>query len=234
MEFVKVAAYALVPMGIIFVIVNNIIPNNNHAKKAALLGIVLAGFMLLFGGAMIFDRYRFGTDVFKHYQYYLAIGALTLIFTSFIIFHIVMAVKQHHHLFSNTKRVNKDLSQYLYIVYRYGGMYYLKKEDKNGSDYYSGECVSFDRSNYFYDDAFTKYITKMHINIKDYSYIGQARLQSKKQTIFYCFLAELADEENIDHLERISPYEIVSLNMVDLHKTLIMHILVGESFNIEL
>ena len=234
MEYIKIIIYASLPMAIIFFIINNSIPVKNYAKRTLVLSLVLVGFIMLFAGAMLFDYYRYGANPFSHYQYYLAAGALLLINLGFIIYNVIQTIRYHHRLASSGKQYQKDINQYLYIVYRYGGMYYLKKEKRNGNDTYLGECIPFDKGSFFYDEAFNKHIAKSRIAMSDYSYIGSATASGKKKMVFYCFLVELASEDNLDHLEKISPYEIVNIDMLDLHKTLVMRILIGEQFNIEL
>ena len=94
--------------------------------------------------------------------------------------------------------------------------------------------IPFGKGSFFYDEAFNKYASNTKIEISDYSYIGSATANQKKKMVFYCFLVDLASEDNLESYEKISPYEIVNINMLDLHKTLIMRILIGEQFNIEL
>ena len=234
MGYLKIVVYAILPMAIIFFIINNLIPTKNYARRTVVLGLVLVGFILFFGGGVLFDYYKTGKKVFSHFEYYLAAGAMILINLGFIIYNFVQAFRYHHHLAKDNKHYNKDLNQYLYIIYRYGDMYYVKKEIKNGKEVYLGDCTIFSRGCYFYDEAFSKYVSKLGINIKDYSYIGTATSNQKKKMVFYCFLVDLANDVNLDGFERISPYEIATLEMLDLHKTLVMRILIGENFNIEL
>ena len=234
MEYIKIIIYASLPMAIIFFIINNIIPAKNYAKRTLILSIILIGFLLLFGGAMLFDYYIYGNKPFTHYQYYLAAGAMILINLGFVIYNIIQTFRYHHRLGGSNKSYQKDISQYLYIVYRYGGMYYLRKETRNGDDLYTGDCIPFGKGSFFYDEAFNKYASNTKIEISDYSYIGSATANQKKKMVFYCFLVDLASEDNLESYEKISPYEIVNINMLDLHKTLIMRILIGEQFNIEL
>ena len=130
---------------------------------------------------------------------------MVLIIIGFIIYNFVQAIRYHHHLAKDNRKFDKDLIQYLYIVYRYGGMYYVRKENKNGSILYSGDCSIFPKSCYFYDEAFVKYIDHLGINVKDYSYIGTATSNQKKKMIFYCFLVDLENDDNLDEFERISP-----------------------------
>lgn len=234
MEYIKIIIYASLPMAIIFFIINNIITAKNYAKRSLILSIILASNLLLFGGAMLFDYYIYGNSPFTHYQYYLAASSMILINIGFVTYNIIQTFRYHHHLGGANKNYQKDINQYLYIVYRYGGMYYLKKENRNGNDLYTGDCIPFGKGSFFYDEAFNKYAANTKIEISDYSYIGSATSNQKKKMVFYCFLVDLASEDNLDDFEKISPYEIVSVNMLDLHKTLIMRILIGEQFNIEL
>ena len=234
MNYIKLFIYAILPMAIIFFIINNAIPAKNYARRALILSLVLIGMMMFFAGGVIYDYYKFGKDVFSHFQYYLASGAMILIAIGFIVYNIIQAVRNKHHLRRNTNRYDKDLAQYLYIVYRYGGMFYIKKDNRSGKDYYLGDCNLFPKGCFFYDEAFMKYVDKIGIEIKDYSYMGTATSNNKKKMVFYCFLVDLASDENLNGFERISPYEIATLDMFDLHKTLIMRILIGEDFNIEL
>lgn len=234
MEYIKICIYAILPMAIIFFIINNIIPTKNYARRTLVLFLVLIGFVIFFGGGALYDYFKFGVNQFSHFVYYLASGSMILIIIGFIIYNFVQTIRYHHHLAKDNKKFDKDLIQYLYIVYRYGGMYYVRKENKNGNILYLGDCSVFPKSCYFYDEAFTKYIDHLGINVKDYSYIGTATSNQKKKMIFYCFLVDLENDDNLEEFERISPYEIASLEMLDLHKTLVMRILIGESFNIEL
>ena len=123
MGYIKIIIYASLPMAIIFFIINNIIPAKNYAKRTLILSIILIGFLLLFGGAMLFDYYIYGNKPFTHYQYYLAAGAMILINLGFVIYNIIQTFRYHHRLVGSNKSYQKDISQYLYIVYRYGGMY---------------------------------------------------------------------------------------------------------------
>lgn len=233
MEHIKIIIYACLPMAIIFFIINNIVSAKNYAKRSMILCIIFVGNLMLFGGAMIYDYLEFGSNEFTHYQYFLAAGAMLLINLGFIIYNLIQAFRNHHKI-SNANNYQKDINQYLYIVYKYGEMYYLRKENKDNKDVYLGDCVLFEKGTFFYDEAFSSYISRLGVSITDYSYIGSATANKKKKMVFYCFLVDLADDNNLDNFERISPYEIVNLEMFDLHKTLIMHILIGKEFNIEL
>lgn len=234
MEYIKTCLYAIIPMAIICIIINNAIPSSNYAKRAFVFTLVLVGLILLFGGGVIFDYYYFGQRQFRHYQYYLAGGSIVLMVLGFIIYNLVKAKKYNHHLGKASSRSEKDVAQFLYIVYRYGGMYYINKEEKNGQSLYSATVVPFNRGCFFYDDMFNKYIKENDVKVLDYNLIGTATIYQKKKMIFYCMMVDITSCDITNELEAISPYEIYKLEMLDFHKTLIMRILIGEQFNIEL
>lgn len=234
MEYAKICLCAILPMAIIFFIINNIIPSKNYARRALILFFVMIGFCLIFAGGMIYDYYHFGSRAFGHYEYYLAVGTIVLLFVGFITYNIIQAHRTHQHITKGDKKYDKDISQFLYIIYRYGRMYYIKKEKSGNRDLYAGECIPFDKKTFFYDDAFNNHISRKGIEVKDYSFIGTATSNAKKKMVFYCFMVDVSDPVGLENLEQVSPYEIATLDMLDLNKVLVMRILIGEQFNIEL
>lgn len=215
--------------GLIYFIINNALRTANYKRKAFI--FLSTGVVLLMGMtiAHFVYRYRSGVTIFDlhYFAFPIAVIILTLITVTF---NLIKAKKYNHHFRKNINR-NKNLENFLYIIYKYEDNYYL--DFKN--DLYSGDIVKFERNIFFHDQMINRRIEKLKLNPKRLDLIGKVKGRNKrKQYIFYCYLVELKNDTMI--LERFKKIDMFAIQMVkalDFHKNIILRIIIKENFEIE-
>lgn len=222
--------YALVPSAIIILIILGIFKNSNIARKGFWLLLCGVGFALLWIIGYLIDKER-DIALIGSICYYLPIGLIAVVLFLTGIVMIIVGRKADLHVFNYASVSHNDSEQYLYLVYRYNGMFYLVKDGEN----FKGTIVKFYRGIYFYDDMMSEFVKANNLKIVDEHLIGTAtKFKRNKKIIYNCFIVDLGDDEVLTDLCKFDPFTVAKANMEGNDKIIVMSILIGDKFNIEI
>lgn len=214
---------------LIFFIVNNAINTANFKRKAFV--FFLTGLFLLLAMfiAHLIDRYYFKIEKFP-FNYY-AFPIAVLIVTAISVSIYFYKGHKYHHQLRMYKVLKPNHNDFLYIVYQYQNNYYLDMKQNN----YCGDIVKFARNVHFHNQMINIRTEQLFLDVNKINYIGKISAREKKKDfIFYCYLVELASDNNLDRFKKVNQFEIQNIETLDFHKNIILRILIKEEFYIKL
>lgn len=242
-EIIKYFFLSLVPIGVVFLIVNGIIRNQNAKKRAFINLIIGLSLFIIFLGAMLIDYFVFDQKDIKHRLYFsFPIGIL--IFTSVISINLFLYAKRYNiHIPRNRKLVKikaEDVKEntsseeiktpnlrkvpgYVYIVFQYDHCILLNYENNHYQGYVKEIKEKFPK------DTIQKVIIENKIKAQDINFIGKVLEHDK---IYYCYMINLEIISEELNLIKINKYELGSFLEEGLDKEIILRVLIGENFTI--
>lgn len=243
-EIVKYFFLSLVPIGVIFLIINGIIRNQNVKKRAIINLVIGLSLFIIFLGAILIDYFVFGQKDIKHKLYFsFPIGIL--IFTLAISINLFSYAKKYNIRMPRNRKmvkiktedVKEDTSSeekeipnfkkvpgYVYIVFQYGNYILLDYQNNHYQGYIREIKERFPK------ETIQKVIDNKKIKAQDINFVGKVLGQDK---IHFCYLINIESISEELNLIKANKYELGSFLEEGLDKEIILRVLIGESFTIE-
>ena len=226
--------YALLGIGLIFFIVYGILRNNfNYVLRSFVFFVVGGSLTFLFTLSMILD-YILGTFADLSWFGYLVFILVSLLYTCVLGFYNLAKGKTRYQRLSfkkNKPSVNRDINQYVYVVYKCGNEIILEKD----KDLVKGFCINMDKKHLFKDEIITGLNQKYNVRPLDEenSEVGVVTVNGKKPDIYYCYLIEIYEiPDELKEKAIVNNYEIINQAMNDLDKQIILRTLMREPFKL--
>lgn len=216
-------------LGLIFFIVNGIIKTSNIRMRALVFLLFGISLFLIFLISLIID-YE-GGNLLKYYSKHLLYIFSSLLIALFVSIPMFITANKNYIRLRNPikSKVNYHEKEYLYIIYKYNDHIIL--EDKNGK--YSG-IISLMKNSYFHDESLKKYNNKLGINDYTANMLGTVNVKGKKNNLYYCYLVNINNNISNSKFKEINQYQLLSLNIDDFNKQVLLRMMIGEKFELEM
>ena len=247
--FLRYAGAAIIGLGFIYFVIIRLFNNFNNIKKALValvVGIVLTLIIVI---GILIDNYNLQFNL-KNLWYYsfLIVNILMMITIPTVLYFVG---KSRHQQFRNyhIKIVKekqkviptiKEKEEYVYYVFKCKDHYLLKKKMLDSNEIYYSETVKLNKI-LFHDEMIKELINKYNLcefnpdNVLSANQIGEALVKGKKDKHYYCYLIELNDKvKSLEDYEMISAYDLFRYNMEDFDKKILFHMILKETFKIEM
>lgn len=224
-EYLLSILSALVLVGLIFFIITNAFATRNYKMRALIFFLVAIVLLLGCVGGYFYDIST-GEGI-KIINYIIFPGAVILVSGVLIFTNLIKAKRHHHHLRGYRHRQVDDIEQYLYIVYKVNGNYYLKLEEEQ----YQGDIYKFARNIFFHDEMLNRVLEDKQQTAVKTELVGVLEMILKKKRQYFCYKVELS--EAIDGFSEVNQFEIGDIKASELDKQIILRIVIGEQFNIK-
>ncbi|NLD27133.1 MAG: hypothetical protein GX661_07215 [Acholeplasmataceae bacterium] len=215
---------AILILGLLFYILNEALKNLKY-KIRGLINLIVSLVLSVAVGVTLWLDYR-GGSLLQYYYYFVFIG-VALIYGFAYAYYQLKYVRR-------TSRLNKRIiskyyfTDYLYVVYRFENNFYLQKN----KDKYQGIVLKLGKSD-FHDSMLLNLNKRLQISKRfDINKVGKYTERLKRK-VYYCYVIDLLEQEDISGLEMINAYNLINVNQNDFDKEILYRIILGEVFDIE-
>lgn len=227
LELFKYFLNSLLPMLIVFIILNGAF--RNMAMKKRIFGNMISGgvLFLIFAGAVLID-FLISADLYLFY----AMFALSSIIMSgaFILFLFFIAKKNNVAVQLKSRRFARQ--DFLYIVFEYKGNIILQRTQKG----VSGLLLPL-KNVVFHDVALEQlfHLLKIDLYKEHVKYVGKASLGGKVEQVFHCYYIGIDEiSEKFANYVEVEKRDVIQLSMIEFDKQLILRTIMKEDFDIHL
>lgn len=227
LELFRYLLKSLLPLLIIFIILNGAF--RNMAMRKRIFGNMISGgiLFLIFAGAVLLD-YLISGNLYLMY----AMFALSSIIVSgaSILFLSVLAKKNNVAI--QFKRRSFAKQEFLYIVFEYKGNIILQRTQKG----VSGLLMPL-KNVVFHDVALEQlfHVLKIDLYKEHVKYVGKATLGGKVEQVFHCYYITIDEiSEKFANYVEVEKRDVVELSMIEFDKQLILRTIIKEDFDIHL
>lgn len=228
--------YVILIVGLIFFIINGILRDKANFMTKGILFILIGSLLaVLFGLVTIID---YATNkpgnlgLFGYLSFIIVIISFTL---AFGLPNIIRGKKTYQRVSFRKQKpsINRDIIQHVYVVYKCGSKVILKKN----KELFSGFNVEMNKNNLFKDELIEKLNATYNANpiYDEINEIGIVSVNGKKPNIYYCYLIEITDISlKLQEEEVVDQYDVITVEMNDTDRQMVLRILMREPFKLYL